>query len=122
VIRPEQLEIRLAHMDALVDTILDCELFLDEIFPRQEPTAPKSPAADIPRHGHKSEAEIAKTAAARIRQERKARGWRQQDLAEITHIARPNIARLESGRRMPKISTLQKIADAMELCVEDLMG
>lgn len=122
MIRTAQLKARSAHMDALVDTILDCELFLDEIFFPKESTDAEPPSKDAAGRDGRSETEIAQSVAARIRQERKIRGWRQQDLAEVTQIARPNVARLESGRRMPKISTLQKIAVAMGLRMEDLMG
>ena len=121
MISPEALDACLERVDALVDTISDCELFLDEIFqmPPEEPTPPVVPT--VPAMPARSEPEIARAVAARIKQERANRGWRQQDLSAQTGIARPNIARLESGKRMPKLSTLQKIAEAMGLRMEDLM-
>ena len=121
MISPEVLDACLERVDALVDTISDCEMFLDEIFQvsPEEPrpsTIPSAPSKPV-----RSEPEIARAVAARIKQERASRGWRQQDLADQTGIARPNIARLEGGKRMPKLSTLQKIAEAMGLRMEDLM-
>lgn len=113
-----RLEARLERIDLLVDTILNCESFLDEFFPSQE-SPPCLP--NIPTPLNRNETDIARSCADRIRREREARGWRQQDLADITGIARPNIARLESGKRMPKISTLQKIAEAFGLRMEEMM-
>ena len=40
----------------------------------------------------------------------------------MTGIARPNIARLESGRRMPKLTTLHKLGQALGIPVEELLG
>ena len=44
----------------------------------------------------------------------------QEELARRTGIRQSNISRIESGACSPRISTLQKIADAlgMKLCIE----
>ncbi len=116
-----ELTTHLARIDGLVDTIAECEAFLDEYFPGIKREAVPFPAVRGAESQPRSEEDIAEAVAERIKREREARGWRQQDLSDITGIARPNIARLESGRRMPKISTLQKIAGALGLRMEELI-
>lgn len=56
------------------------------------------------------------------------RGWRilkkmdQKTLAEQTGILQPNLSRMEQvGAPPPKVPTLQKIADALGVSVEDLI-
>jgi len=53
--------------------------------------------------------------AHRIREAREAHGLRQEDLAKMSGIARPNIVRIEHGRHVPTFTTLKKIADALRL-------
>jgi len=57
----------------------------------------------------------------RIRMERERQGMRQEDLAEQSGIRRPNIARLEAGKHLPSVATLQKIARALRLDMSGLM-
>lgn len=64
---------------------------------------------------------IAWAVAQRVREARERQGLRQEDLAEKTGIARSNIARLEQGRHLPTLSTLQKIARALNLDINNLM-
>jgi len=58
----------------------------------------------------------------RVRMERERQGLRQEDLADKAGIKRPNIARLEKGRHMPSVPTLQKIAQALNLDMAALMS
>lgn len=51
--------------------------------------------------------------AQRVREARERRGLKQDDLAKMTGIARPNIARIEQGRHIPSLMTLKRIADAL---------
>mgnify|MGYP002530743506 CR=1 FL=1 len=44
---------------------------------------------------------------------RKSAGLTQEQLSELTGIARPNIARLESGKYPPNIVSLERIAKAL---------
>ena len=60
--------------------------------------------------------------AQRIRESRERQGLRQEDLAVKSGIARPNIVRLEQGRHMPTLSTLQKIARVLYLDMNSLMA
>ena len=63
---------------------------------------------------------IAWVVAQRVRMAREKKGLRQEDLAERTGIMRPNIARLERGRRLPSLSTLLKVAHALNLDMNSL--
>lgn len=65
---------------------------------------------------------IAWAIAQRIKEAREKKGLSQDNLAEKTGIARPNIARLEGGRHIPTLSTLQKIAEALTLNINYLMA
>ncbi|MQA99887.1 MAG: helix-turn-helix domain-containing protein [Actinobacteria bacterium] len=46
------------------------------------------------------------TAADMLRYARRRRGWSQRALAEASGVAQPAIARIESGRVVPRIDTL----------------
>lgn len=59
--------------------------------------------------------------AQRIREARERQCLRQEDLASMTLIARPNIVRIEQGRHVPSLATLRKIADALRLEISSLM-
>lgn len=50
-----------------------------------------------------------------IRQIRESAGITQAELARRLGVHQPLVARWESGRRMPKVETLQRIADALGL-------
>lgn len=58
--------------------------------------------------------------AQRVREARERQDLRQEDLAEMTGIARPNIVRIEQGRHVPSLATLRKIADALHLEISSL--
>lgn len=64
---------------------------------------------------------IAWAVAQRVREARERQGLRQNDLAKISGIARPNIVRLEQGRHIPTLATLKKIADTLVLDINSLM-
>ncbi|MDD7219473.1 MAG: helix-turn-helix transcriptional regulator [Clostridia bacterium] len=42
----------------------------------------------------------------------------QQDIADITGILPPNLARIESGTRVPALIVLEKYADALRKHIE----
>jgi len=65
---------------------------------------------------------IAWAVAQRVKVERERQGLRQEDLAERAGIKRPNIARLEKGRHMPSVLTLQKVALALNLDMGSLLA
>ena len=47
-----------------------------------------------------------------------SQGFTQKELAEKVGTRQPSIARLESGRSLPSLSFLQKIADALDAEME----
>jgi hypothetical protein len=59
---------------------------------------------------------------ARVRAERTERGWTLADLSARTGLKVPNLCRLEKGRHMPSLETLEKVADAMGLPVVALVA
>ncbi|HKL04062.1 MAG TPA: helix-turn-helix transcriptional regulator [Cryomorphaceae bacterium] len=60
------------------------------------------------------EYELVKT----IIRERISRGWSQTELAEAIGSRQPVISRLERGDSNPSLSTLQKIAKALDLSLQ----
>jgi transcriptional regulator with XRE-family HTH domain len=56
-----------------------------------------------------------------IKDLRKAREWNQDDLAKRTKLSKGYIARLETQRHDPKLSTLVKIAKAFDITVSELL-
>lgn len=63
----------------------------------------------------------------RIRRERRERGLTQEQLAAKSGVGEASIARLEAGRvesgtiQDPRLSTLVKIANALDMTVHDLL-
>lgn len=57
----------------------------------------------------------------KIRAARERKGWRQEDLAQESGIARANIARLERGHQVPKLATLRRVAAALSLEADALL-
>ena len=58
----------------------------------------------------------------RVRLERAKRCWTLADLSRRTGIKVPNISRLEKGRHMPSLDTLEKVADALGVPVAALVA
>jgi transcriptional regulator with XRE-family HTH domain len=58
----------------------------------------------------------------RLRQLRQAVGINQTELAAVTGISQVTISRLETGRRRPTLSQLQRLADVLRTSMDDLMG
>jgi ribosome-binding protein aMBF1 (putative translation factor) len=59
-----------------------------------------------------SEARAEVRLAVMIARLREKRGWSQRDLAKITGIKQPQIARIEKGAQIPTLETLWRLADA----------
>jgi len=57
----------------------------------------------------------------RIRKLRRARNWRQIDLAEQSGVHEVHISDLERGTREAGLRTLSKIASALETTLSDLL-
>ena len=56
-----------------------------------------------------------------VKRVRKAAGLTQKGLAKLTNISRPHIAIIESNHQIPSISTLQLIADALNVSIVELL-
>jgi len=56
-----------------------------------------------------------------LRELRLKRGFRQEDLAQKSGIARPNIARLERGANLPSTKTLRRLAAALDVSLSRLL-
>lgn len=62
------------------------------------------------------------TTGERIKQARKRAGLTQKQLGEKLGITFQSVAQWETGKRIPKVESLQKIADALNMDVYTLMG
>jgi putative transcriptional regulator len=58
----------------------------------------------------------------RLRRLRLERLLTQKDLADLAGVRQQTISDTESGRRMPRVSTLRKLAGALEVAPKDLLG
>ena len=54
----------------------------------------------------------------RIARERTRRSLSQRELAELTGTTQSAIARLEAGRRAPRLDTLLRVANALDCALE----
>ena len=57
-----------------------------------------------------------------IRKYRKAKGLTQNELAEIIGSSQHRIANYERGIREPRLSTIEAIANALDVTVPELLG
>ena len=62
-----------------------------------------------------------KTLGGRIRRNREAAGISQSELARRAHIGRVTLARLENGGQTPRFTTLNSIAQALDVPVQSLL-
>lgn len=62
------------------------------------------------------------TFATALRSAREACGWSQADLADRTALSVEAYGRLERGRVLPRAATLVRLARALEVGVDDLLG
>lgn len=63
------------------------------------------------------------TLAQRVRDQRYARGWGPDELANRASISRTALYQIESGRtEQPRAATLRRIAQAFEISTESLLG
>ena len=57
----------------------------------------------------------------RVRQLRERKGYSVQTLADKAKMKRPNLSRIENGHHQPSLDTLEKIAEALEISVVDMV-
>ncbi|MDR3411082.1 MAG: helix-turn-helix transcriptional regulator [Formivibrio sp.] len=65
--------------------------------------------------------DICAATGVRIRKLRRARSWRQIDLAEQSGVHEVHISDLERGAREPGLRTLSKIAAALDTTLSELL-
>jgi transcriptional regulator with XRE-family HTH domain len=58
----------------------------------------------------------------KVRDLRKGRGWSQQELADRAGISMQTVSNLETGRHVPGMATLSKIAGALGVSLPDLLA
>ena len=58
----------------------------------------------------------------RLRQARELRGWNQGDIAERAGMPASSIAHFESGSRRPSFDSLRRLANALEISTDYLLG
>jgi DNA-binding Xre family transcriptional regulator/CheY-like chemotaxis protein len=95
------------------------EVAWDFVLYHQEPSYPyhKGKASQ-----QEAEPKRAARIGARVRQERETRGWSLADLARRTGMQPPNLHRLESGKHVPSLETLERVAEALGVRVADLVA
>ena len=52
---------------------------------------------------------------------RKLKDWTQRELAELVNIDHSMVARWENGKVLPRSATIQRLAEALEVPVDDLL-
>jgi transcriptional regulator with XRE-family HTH domain len=67
-------------------------------------------------------ADVASRLAANLRQLREARGQTQQQAARLAGLPRPTWATLESGSANPTLAVLLRVAAALQVPIEELIG
>ncbi len=68
-----------------------------------------------------SERSMATQIGGRVRELRQERGLTTYELAKRSGILRPNISRIEGGRHVPNVDTLDRLARALGVSVADLL-
>ncbi len=58
----------------------------------------------------------------KIRELRKERSWRQIDLAAHAELSKTHVSELESGKREVGLKTLERIADALEVRMSEILA
>jgi len=61
------------------------------------------------------------TLAKRLKQIRTRRSLSQTELAQKTRISQPMVSMLESGDAQPKVTTLRRLAKALDVSVSELL-
>ncbi len=65
---------------------------------------------------------VAKRIGETVRRLREIKGYSVQELADRAGMKRPNLSRLEHGRHQPSLETLDRIAEALETSVAELVA
>lgn len=65
---------------------------------------------------------VSENIANNVRKLRETRGFTQQQMAKLAGVPRPTWANLESGGANPTVAVLIKVANALQVRVEELLG
>ena len=71
--------------------------------------------------GRKVDREAAQRLGKNLWSARRRAGYSQEDLGGLASLHRTEIGLLETGKRLPRIDTLMKLAAALEVRVEELV-
>lgn len=74
------------------------------------------------RYDRRMARDVALNLAENIRQLREARGLTQEQASQLSSVPRPTWATLESGSSNPTLAVLVKIASALQVSIEELIG
>ena len=58
----------------------------------------------------------------KLREIREQKGLSQVQLSELSHVDRVSISRYETGRKMPSVDSLKRLAKALDVSTDDLLG
>lgn len=58
----------------------------------------------------------------KLREIRKRMGITQGQLAEMSNVHRVSISRYESGKKKPNVDSLKRLADALHVSTDELLG
>ena len=58
----------------------------------------------------------------KLREIRKRKGFSQGRLSELSHVDRVSISRYETGRKKPSVDNLKRLANALEVSTDELLG
>jgi transcriptional regulator with XRE-family HTH domain len=72
--------------------------------------------------GKKTGRSVTETVGRNIRLLRQVRGWSQEDLAERVGDTSATVCRWESGKRIPTLTTLERIGAAFQMPVPSLLS
>lgn len=65
---------------------------------------------------------VSKQLGMKIRIERIKRNLSQEELAEMANLSRPTIGAIERGENSPSVDTVQAIADAFGLTIQEMFN
>jgi transcriptional regulator with XRE-family HTH domain len=92
-----------------------CRTSLDEDEP--EPILAPPPPDEVPANGHHSHLQVASA----IRMLRQKSGLSQRQLALRMQVPRTYVSKIENEKAMPTLSSLQRLATALEVSMGDLL-
>jgi len=57
-----------------------------------------------------------------VKKRRRLLGLTQQEVADALGVSQPSYAQIESGRRMPGLDVVERVAQALDVLPADLLG